>query len=265
MDKINQRIASELGVGLPQVSAAVALLGEGASVPFIARYRKERTGGLDDTQLRRLEERLGYLRELEERRATVLKSIEEQGKLSPDLMRSINAATTKVELEDLYAPFKPKRRTKAQVAREAGLEGLAEALLKNPALMPETEAAKFVAADKGVADAKAALEGARHILIERIGEEAALVGSLREWQWSEGTLKSVVTKNKAAEGAKFSDYFDFGQRIKDMPSHRALAMLRGRNEGVLDLDLDVAHEAGKPHPAEVKIKVTFNMADRGRP
>ena len=265
MDRINQRIATELGVGLAQVAAAVDLLGEGSTVPFIARYRKERTGGLDDTQLRKLEERLGYLRELEDRRATVLKSIEEQGKLTPELAKSIAGAATKVELEDLYAPFKPKRRTKAQIAREAGLEPLADALLKNPALMPETEAAKFVAADKGVADAKAALEGARHILIERIGEDAPLVGRLREWQWAEGTLKSAVTKGKATEGAKFSDYFDFGQRIKDMPSHRALAMLRGRNEGILDLDLDVAHEAGKPHPAEAKIKVAFNMADRGRP
>ena len=178
MDKINQRIATELGVGVAQVAAAVELLGEGATVPFIARYRKEKTGGLDDTQLRKLEERLGYLRELEDRRATVLKSIEEQGKLTPELARSINGAATKVELEDLYAPYKPKRRTKAQIAREAGLEPLADALLKNPALVPEAEAAKFVAADKGVADAKAALEGARHILIERIGEEPALVGTL---------------------------------------------------------------------------------------
>ena len=154
------------------------LLGEGSTVPFIARYRKEKTGGLDDTQLRKLEERLGYLRELEDRRATVLKSIEEQGKLTPELSRSINGAETKVELEDLYAPYKPKRRTKAQIAREAGLEPLADALLENPALMPEAEAAKFVDADKGVADAKAALDGARHILIERIGEEPALVGAL---------------------------------------------------------------------------------------
>src|SRR5262245_16663746 len=265
MHTINQRIATELGVSPLQVAAAVELLGEGSTVPFIARYRKEKTGGLDDTQLRKLEERLGYLRELEDRRATVLKTIDGLGKLTPELARTINGAATKIELEDLYAPYKPKRRTKAQIAREAGLEPLADALLKNPALAPETEAAKFVAADKGVADAKAALEGARHILIERFGEDAALVGSLREWQWGEGTLKSAVTKGKAAEGAKFSDYFDFGQRIKDMPSHRALAMLRGRNEGVLDLDLDVAHEAGKPHPAEAKIKVAFNMADRGRP
>src|SRR3954449_684279 len=217
MDKINQRIAAELGVAPRQVAAAVELLGEGATVPFIARYRKEKTEGLDDTQLRKLEERLGYLRELEDRRTTVLKSIEEQGKLTPELSRSINGADTKVELEDLYAPFKPKRRTKAQIAREAGLEPLADALLKNSTLVPEAEGAKFVAADKGVADAKAALEGARHILIERIGEEPALVGPLREWEWSEGTLASKLVKDKAADGAKFSDYFAFGQRIKDMP------------------------------------------------
>jgi protein Tex len=264
MDKINQRIASELGVGLPQVSAAVELLGEGASVPFIARYRKERTGGLDDTQLRRLEERLGYLRELEERRATVLKSIEEQGKLTPDLMGSINGATTKVELEDLYAPFKPKRRTKAQIAREAGLEGLADALLRNPALEPEAEGAKFIAADRGVADGRTALEGARHILLERMGEQPALVGALRAWVWSEGTLTAKVTRGKELDGAKFSDYFDFGQRIKDIPSHRALALLRGRNEAVLDLDLDVAHEKGKPHPGELKVRAAFGIAERGR-
>jgi uncharacterized protein len=265
MDKINQRIASELGAGVGQVAAAVELLGEGATVPFIARYRKERTGGLDDTQLRKLEERLGYLRELEDRRATVLRSIEEQGKLTSELARAIADADTKVALEDLYAPYRPKRRTKAQIAREAGLEPLAEALLAHPELMPDAEAAKFVDGEKGVADAKAALDGARHILIERMAEEPKLVGELREWEWSEGVLASKVAKGKEAEGAKFSDYFDFGQRLQDMPSHRILAMLRGRNEGVLDLDLDVPHEAGRPHPAEAKIKVAFNIADRGRP
>jgi uncharacterized protein len=267
MDKINQRIATELGVGIGQVAAAVELLGEGATVPFIARYRKERTGGLDDTQLRRLEERLGYLRELEDRRAVVLRSIEEQGKLTPELARAVGDADTKVALEDLYAPYRPKRRTKAQIAREAGLEPLADALLANPALVPDAEAAKFVDGGKGVADAKAALDGARHILIERIAEEPKLVGELREWEWTEGVLASKVSKGKAQaqEGAKFSDYFDFGQRIKDMPSHRALAMLRGRNEGILDLDLDVPHEEGRPHPAEGKIKVAFNIAERGRP
>jgi protein Tex len=265
MDHIDQRIAAELGVPASQVTAAVALMDDGATVPFIARYRKEKTGGLDDTQLRTLESRLGYLRELELRRASVLKSIEDQGKLTPDIARAIRGAETKVELEDLYAPFKPKRRTKAQIAREAGLEPLSEMLLKNPALVPETEAGKFVDAEKGIADAKAALDGARHILIECIGEDAKLVGTLREWLWEEGALTSEVLKGKAADGAKFSDYFDFGQRIKDIPSHRALAMLRGRNEDILDLDLDVAHEAGKPHPAELKIRATFAIADRGRP
>jgi Transcriptional accessory protein len=264
MDKINQRIAAELGVGVGQVAAAVALLDEGATVPFIARYRKEKTGGLDDTQLRKLEERLGYLRELEDRRATILRSIEEQGKLTPELARAINAAETKVELEDLYAPYKPKRRTKAQIAREAGLEPLADALLQNPALVPETEAEKFVAPDKGVADAKAALDGARHILIERIGEDAKLVGSLREWLWDEGVLRSTVRKGKEKDGAKFADYFDHSERIKDMPSHRALAIFRGRNEDILDVDLDVPQEPDKPHPAELKIRAAFGIADRGR-
>jgi uncharacterized protein len=265
MDRINQRIASELGVGVGQVAAAVELLGEGATVPFIARYRKERTGGLDDTQLRKLEERLGYLRELEERRATVLKRIGEQGKLTPELSRAIAEADAKVALEDLYAPYRPKRRTKAQIAREAGLEPLADALLANPALVPDAEAAKFVDGEKGVADAKAALDGARHLLIERMAEEPKLVGALREWQWSDGVLASKVAKGKGGEGAKFSDYFEFGQHIKDLPSHRALAMLRGRNEGMLDLDLDVPHEDGRLHPAEAKIRAAFNIADRGRP
>lgn len=265
MEKINQRIADELNVRAEQVSAAVALLDEGATVPFIARYRKEKTGGLDDTQLRTLFERLGYLRELEDRRATVLKSIDEQGKLTPELARAVNGATTKVELEDIYAPYKPKRRTKAQIAREAGLEPLADALLGNPSLDPATEAAKFIAADKGVADQKAALDGARHILIERIAERADIVQNLREWEWSEGRLASKVKKGKETEGAKFSDYFDFSQSIKDMPSHRALALLRGVNEGVLDIDLDVEHDEKKSHPAEGKIRAAFGVADKGRP
>jgi uncharacterized protein len=265
MDKINQRIATELGVAPGQVAAAVELLGEGSTVPFIARYRKEKTGGLDDTQLRKLEERLSYLRELEDRRATVLKTIDEQGKLTAELARAINGAATKVELEDLYAPYKPKRRTKAQIAREAGLEPLSESLLANPALDPQAEAAKYIDAGKGVADVKAALDGARHILVERIAETPTVVGGLREWLWSDGELKSAVKKGKNDEGAKFSDYFEFGQRIKDMPSHRALAMLRGANEGILDLDLDMAPEAGKPHPAEGRIKTAFGIADRGRP
>ncbi len=264
MDTITTRIAAELGVRNEQVSAAVELLGEGATVPFIARYRKERTGGLDDTQLRKLEERLGYLRELEDRRATVLKSISEQDKLTPELERAIRAAATKVDLEDLYAPYKPKRRTKAQIAREAGLEPLADALLANPSLSPDAEATRFIDGEKGVNDAKAALDGARAILIERIGEDAKLVGHLREWLWATGTITSKVAKGKEAEGAKFSDYFDFRQPIRDIPSHRALALLRGRNDDILNLDLDVEPEAGKPHPAELKIMSAFNIADRGR-
>ena len=265
MDKINQQIARELSVGVAQVAAAVEMLGEGSTVPFIARYRKERTGGLDDTQLRKLEERLGYLRELEDRRAAVLKSIEEQGKLTPDLAKAIAGADTKVSLEDLYAPYKPRRRTKAQIAREAGLEPLIDAILANPALAPDAEGAKFIDAGKGVADAKAALDGARAILIERIGENAPLVGGLREWLWTDGVLTSKVVKGKEADGAKFSDYFDYAQKIKDIPSHRALALLRGRNEGILDLELDVAPTEGQPHPAEGKIRLATGILDKGRP
>ncbi|MEZ5898611.1 MAG: Tex family protein [Hyphomicrobiaceae bacterium] len=264
MDPINARIASELNVQINQVAAAVELLGEGATVPFIARYRKEKTGGLDDTQLRKLEERLGYLRDLEDRRGTVIKSITEQGKMTPELQRAIAGAESKVELEDLYAPFKPKRRTKAQIAREAGLEPLAEALLSNPMLDPAKEAEAFLDNEKGVADTKAALDGARAIIIERIGENAKLVGDLREWLWSSGSIASKVIKGKETEGAKFSDYFDFSQSIHDMPSHRALALLRGRNEGILDLDLDVESEEGRPHPAELKVMSATGIADRGR-
>ncbi len=262
---INARIAKELNVQLSQVTAAVDLLAEGATVPFISRYRKEKTGGLDDTQLRRLEERLGYLTELEERRATILKSVAEQGKLTPELQRAINAADSKVDLEDIYAPFKPKRRTRAQMAREAGLEPLADALIGNPSLDPNKEATKYLDPDKGGGDVKAALDGARFILIERIGENAKLVGELRQWLWANGKLASKVAKGKVAEGAKFSDYFDFSQSIREMPSHRALALLRGRNEDVLDLDLDAAVEPGRPSPAEIKIMSAFDIANRNRP
>ncbi len=263
--KINSAIAAELGVGVGQVAATVEMLGEGATVPFIARYRKEKTGGLDDTQLRKLEERLGYLTELEDRRTSVLKAIEEQGKLTPELARAIAGAGTKVDLEDLYAPYKIKRRTKAQIAREAGLEPLTDALLANPALSPETEAAKFLSAEKGVVDTKAALDGARHILIERIGERPELVGGLRTWLWGEGVVRSKLVKSKETEGAKFSDYFDFTQPIRDLPSHRALALLRGRNEGILELDLDVERDETKAHPADGKIMVAFGIRDQGRP
>ncbi len=265
MNAINARIAKELDVQLAQVTAAVDLLGEGATVPFIARYRKEKTGGLDDTQLRKLEERLGYLTELEQRRATVLKSITEQDKLTPELERSIRAAESKVELEDLYAPFKPKRRTKAQIAREAGLEPLADMLINDPTRDPSQEATKFINAEQGVVDAKGALDGARAILIERIAEDAALVGDLRQWLWSNGVLTSKVIKGKQDEGAKFSDYFDFSQPVRDVPSHRALALLRGQNEGFLSLNLDVSVEGRQPHPADMKIRAAANIADRNRP
>ena len=265
MQRINQKIAFELGVGVGQVVAAMELLSEGATVPFIARYRKEKTGGLDDTQLRKLQARLGYLNDLEERRATVLRSIEEQGKLTPELARLINAAEAKVELEDLYAPYKPKRRSKAQIARAAGLEPLADRLLDNPVLDPLAEAGNFVDTAKGVADARAALEGARHILLERIGETAKLVGDLREWQWQQGVLAAAVAKGKDAEGNKFSDYFAFNQKIKDLPSHRALALLRGFREDILTLDLDVPQADKEMHPAEAKIRLAFGIADRGRP
>jgi protein Tex len=265
LDSISARIAKELNVQSSQVAAAVDLLGEGATVPFIARYRKEKTGGLDDTQLRKLEERLGYLTELEDRRATVLKSITEQGKLTPELQRTIQGAESKVELEDIYAPFKPKRRTKAQIAREAGLEPLADALLSNPTLDPSKEAEKYLSAEKGVGDIKAALDGARFILVERIGESAKLVGDLRQWLWATALITSKVRKGKQTDGAKFSDYFDFHQPVREIPSHRALALLRGRNEDFLDLDLDVEVEPGRMHPAEMKIMSAFNIADRGRP
>jgi uncharacterized protein len=265
MDKISRQIAGELGVNAGQVAAVVDLLSEGATVPFIARYRKERTGGLDDTQLRKLADRLSYLQDLEKRRSAVLASIEEQGKLTPELAVAVGAAGTKVELEDLYAPYRPRRRTKAQIAREAGLEPLADALGGNPTLSPEVEAAKFVDAGKGVADVKAALDGARSILIERMAENAALIGTLREWMWAEGLVTSTVITGKQTEGSKFSDYFDFQQKIGKLPSHRALALLRGQNDGFLKLGLDVADAGSEPHPAEAKIKLACNLADKGRP
>ncbi|MBJ7415601.1 MAG: RNA-binding transcriptional accessory protein, partial [Niveispirillum sp.] len=250
-----------------QVEAAVGLLDEGSTVPFIARYRKEVTGGLDDTQLRNLEERLRYLREMEERRATILASINEQGKMTPDLAKQITQADTKTRLEDLYLPYRPKRRTKAMIAREAGLEPLADRLLSTPTLSPDAEAASFVSADKGVADVKAALEGARAILVERMGEDATLVGRLRDFSQSQGRVVSALVEGKAEEGAKFSDYFDFSEPLTKMPSHRALALFRGRTAGVLDLKLAVGDEppAGSPHPAESLIAAAFGIQDRGRP
>ncbi len=266
---IIQRIADELGVAERQVAAAVGLLDGGATVPFVARYRKEVTGALDDTQLRTLDERLRYLRELEERRTVILDSIREQGKLDADLEARILAADSKARLEDIYLPYKPKRRTKAQVAREAGLEPLADTLLADPAQDPETTAASYVDAGKGVADIKAALDGARAILVERFGEDADLIGELRERMWSRGHLVSAVREGKHEPGAKFSDYFEFSEPFTKLPSHRILAVFRGEKEEVLDLTM--APEQPSQEPAdgpseyELRIAARFGFDDRGRP
>lgn len=237
MNELTTRIAAAIGAQPAQVAAAVRLLDEGATVPFIARYRKEATGNLDDTQLRRLEEHLQYGRELQARRETVLGSIREQGKLSPALEAQILAADTKTRLEDLYLPFKPKRRTKAQIAREQGLEPLADALLAHPERQPDTQAGAFVNGDKGVADIAAALEGARQILMERFAEDAQLKGELRERVWDKAVIQASLVAGQAETGAKFSDYFDHREPLAKVPSHRALALFRGRNEGVLTLTL----------------------------
>ncbi|UYA62219.1 Transcription accessory protein (S1 RNA-binding domain) [Pectobacterium sp. F1-1] len=243
-DSLSHIIASELQARTEQVDAAVRLLDEGNTVPFIARYRKEVTGGLDDTQLRQLETRLGYLRELEDRRQTILKSIDEQGKLTPQLASAINGTLSKTELEDLYLPYKPKRRTRGQIAIEAGLEPLADGLWQDPSQDPELTAQAYVDAEKGVADVKAALDGARYILMERFAEDATLLAKVRNYLWKNAHLVSRVVEGKEEEGAKFRDYFDHHEPIAQVPSHRALAMFRGRNEGVLQLALnaDPQHE-----------------------
>ncbi len=266
--KIVQRIATELSVQPRQVAAAVQLLDEGSTVPFIARYRKEVTGNLDDTQLRQLEERLLYLRELEDRRASILSSIDEQGKLTDELRTAIEAADSKQVLEDLYLPYKPKRRTRAQIAREAGLEPLAQALLANPLLDPQAEAAAYVDADKGVADVKAALDGARDILSEQFGETAELLGKLRDYLHNQGVVSSAVVEGKEnEEGEKFRDYYDYAETIKTVPSHRALALFRGRNAGVLTVKLGLGEEldAQVPHPGEAMIARHFGIANQNRP
>lgn len=260
---ITSLIASELQVSPTQVAAAVALLDEGATVPFIARYRKEATQGLDDVQLRQLEDRLGYLRELESRRGVILNSIDEQGKLDDALKAKIQAATTKAELEDLYLPYKPKRRTKAQIAREAGLEPLAHGLLENPEQVPEQTAAAFVNAEQGVPDAAAALEGARQILMEEFAEDAELIGDLRERLWQSGVLKSTLADGKETEGAKFRDYFEYSEPLAKIPSHRALALFRGRNDGILHLTLEPNAEAS--HDEFIaRVASHFGLAQRGR-
>src|SRR6266545_1596058 len=266
---IDGRIAQELAVREAQVAAAAGLLDEGATVPFIARYRKEATGGLDDAQLRTLEERLRYLRELEERRDVILNSIREQGKLDDKLEAAIRAADSKGRLEDIYLPFKPKRRTKAEIAKEAGLEPLADMLLADAKSDPAAVAARFVNAKKNVADANAALEGARAILVERFAEDADLIGSLREEVWSAGRLTAKVREDKKEAGAKFSDYFDFSEDLSKAPSHRILALFRAQKEEVIDIAIESENKTtaspNGPSPYEARIMRRFNIADRGRP
>ncbi|MGR2681222.1 Tex family protein [Chromobacterium haemolyticum] len=268
LKSISSRLAAELSVREAQVAATIDLIDGGATVPFIARYRKEATGGLDDTQLRTLAERLVYLRELDERRVSILGSISEQGKLSPELEAALYAADNKTALEDLYLPYKPKRRTKAQIAREAGLEPLADGLLTDPSQDPNVAAAAYVNAEAGVADAKAALDGARAILIERFAEDAELLGQLREKLWNEGELVGQVVAGKENEGAKFSDYFEHREAIRATPSHRALALLRGRNEGVLSLALKYQPDETpitERSAYEQLIAARFGVRDAGRP
>ena len=264
--RIAGTIAAEIGAQPAQAVAAIALLDEGATVPFIARYRKEVTGGLDDTQLRNLEVRLAYLRELEDRRAAILASIDEQGKLTPELRADIEAADSKARLEDLYLPYKQKRRTRAQIAREAGLEPLADSLLADPSQVPEAVAADYIDADKGVADAKSALEGARAILMERWGEDASLLGELRDWLDANGVIRARVVEGKEAAGEKFRDYFDHAEPLAKIPSHRLLALFRGRREEYLNLELEPGNdpEQGNAY-AEGRIARHAGIAAQGRP
>ncbi|WP_036218151.1 Tex family protein [Marinospirillum minutulum] len=265
LPSIAQRLATELNVREAQVNDTIILLDEGASVPFISRYRKEATGGLDDTQLRNLEERLNYLRELEDRRAAIVASVDEQGKLTDALKEQLLLADTKQRLEDLYLPYKPKRRTKAQIAREAGIEPLADALLENPNLVPETEATAYINAEAGFADEKAVLDGAKQLLMERFSEEPELSGQLRDSLWRDGLLSSRVIAGQEEAGAKFRDYFEHDENLAKTPSHRALAMFRGRNEGFLSLSIKLAGEDEmKSHPSEVVIAEHFGIKDAGR-
>jgi len=280
LPSIEQRLATEIAAKPAQIAAAIALLDEGATVPFISRYRKEATGGLDDIQLRLLEERLRYLRELEERRAAIIASITEQGKMTPELMKAVSLATDKTHLEDLYLPYKPKRRTKAQIALEAGLEPLANDLLTNPTLNPEEEAAKYLRepftseagdANPGVADTKAALDGARQILMERFAEDANLLQSLREYVQQHGVVQSKVIEGKNDAAEKYADYFDYSESINTIPSHRALAVFRGRREEMLNVELRLDTEEEKPtwgaphNPCEMRIAARFNIKDMNRP
>ncbi len=267
MSKIFQIISTELNVKKAQVTAAVGLLDEGATVPFISRYRKEVTGALDDTQLRKLEERLTYLREMEDRRETILKSISEQEKLTPELEAHINAAETKTQLEDLYLPYKPKRRTKAQIAREAGLEPLAELLLNDPTKNPEEEAQAFFNEEHKITDIKSALGGAKQIIMETFSEDAQILEKLRNFLNNEGYVHATLVEGKEKEAAKFQDYFDHKELISKVPSHRALAMFRGRTEGFLNVQLTLEEEleTGQMHPCEIMIAEHNNIEDQGRP
>ncbi len=266
MSRIEQRLAQELGVREPQITAAIALLDGGATVPFIARYRKEATGELDDAQLRLLEERLQYLRELDQRRQTILTTIEAQGQLNDALRLAIEIADSKTRLEDLYLPYKPKRRTKAQIAREAGLEPLAASLLEQPEHTPETLAVQFLNPEQAITDADTALAGARQILMERFAEDAELVGELRDYVWDHAWLCAQVVEGQTQVGAKFADYFDYREALPKIPSHRVLALLRGRNEGILNLTLDFPDlDSERPHPCEARIARHVQIHDQGRP
>ena len=273
MNSIAARIAKELDVKHQQVEATIGLIDGGATIPFIARYRKEITGALDDTQLRKLDDRLRYLRELEDRRRTVLSSIEEQGKLSDELKRDILSADDKARLEDLYLPYKPKRRTKGQMAIEAGLEPLAEMLFSNPQLDPETSAAKFTSTEHSIRNSiestKAALDGAKYILMERFSEDATLLAQLKSYMWDRGNVTSSVIEAEKNKGEKFQDYFDYHEAIKKIPSHRALALFRGRNEGILNVSLVAqehdANDRSARHPCETRIAAHFNIKDKSRP
>ena len=269
MVSIPRQLAQELKVEERQVSAAIELLDAGSTVPFIARYRKEATGALDDTQLRNLEERLRYLRELEERRGAILESIKSQDKLTPELEKAVLGADSKARLEDIYLPYKPKRRTKATIAREAGLGPLAAALLADPNQEPRARAERFVDVEKGVKTPEEALEGARAILVEQFSEKAELIGVLRENFWSRGRVVSRVREGKSQDGAKFSDYFDFFEPLAKLPSHRILALFRGEKEEILDLSLEpesaAEAEANGEGAYERAVATSFAVAERGRP
>lgn len=269
MTSISDQLARELNVRPAQITATLALLDEGATVPFIARYRKEATGGLDDTQLRHLDERLTYLRDLEKRRTSIIESIESQGKLTPELKQALQQAESKSRLEDLYLPYKPKRRNKAQIAREAGLETLAQQLLKNPHLDPIATANGYINPELGIADAQAALDGASHILIETIAETSELVGQLRSSLWNTGRIVCKVIKGKEEAGAKFTDYFAYDEGIRTIPSHRALAFLRGQNEGILRVGLELAVQKAdiilETQKMEAYIAKWFNIQQQNRP